>query len=277
MGFYLLFSIAFIISRSEKVNINVKSFIGNIISPFHFIINSATKTVDDFWVSIDDLNNIRKELVQTKQLLEKLKGASIEIAELNRENEHLRSRLDIKTRMEYETVFAVIIAREPSNYYSIFIINKGSIHGIKRNMPVVTYQRGQKGIVGKILETSRKSSKVLPITGIGSYIGAMLSALRYTGLVKGQSHMEDYLLFDYVDKEAVLNFGDLVVASGQGGIYPRGLKIGKVVGFTKVKYGIFYKSIRVKPIINFSRLEDVYVILKKPDLEVIDFNRDKSN
>ena len=189
----------------------------------------------------------------------------------------MRSRLDIKTKINYDTVYAEIIARDPSNYYSVFIINKGYNHDIERSMPVVTYQHGIKGVVGKVLETSKNSSKVLPITGVGSYIGAMLSTLRYTGLIQGQGPTDDYLLFNYVDKEAILNFGDLVVTSGQGGIYPRGLKIGKIVGFTKEKYGIFYKNIKVKPIINFSMLEDVYVILKQPDMEYINFGRDNNN
>ncbi len=277
LGVYLLFSTAFMISRSENVNINVKSSINNLIAPFHFIINSATKTIDNFWISIEELNKIKKELIITRNQLEKLKGTSIEIAELERENKHLRSILDIKTRIEYNTVYAEIIARDPSNYYSVFVINKGSLHGIKRNMPVVTYQHGTKGVVGKILESSRKSCKVLPITGIGNYVGAMLFTLRYTGLTQGLGSSEDYLLFDYVDKNAIINFGDLVVTSGQGGIYPKGLKIGKIVGFKKTKYGIFYRNTKIKPIINFSMLEDVYVILKTPDLKFLNYDQDISN
>ncbi len=277
LGVYLLFSTAFMISRSEKVNINVKSFINTLISPFHFIINSATKTVNNFWFSIKELNKIKRELVITKNQLGKLQDASIEIAELERENKHLRSILDIKTRLEYDTVYAEIIARDPSNYYSVFVINKGSTHGIERNMPVVTYQHGIKGIVGKILETSKISSKVLPIIGIGSYIGAMLFALRNTGLIRGLGPSEDFLQLDYINKSAILNLGDLVVTSGQGGIYPKGLKIGKIVGFKKVKYGIFYKNITVKPIINLSMLEDVYVILKSPDAKSLNFNQDINN
>ena len=277
LGVYLLFSTAFMISKSEKVNINVKSFINTLISPSHFIINSATKTVNNFWFSIKELNKIKRELVITKNQLEKLQDASIEIAELERENKHLRSILDIKTRIEYDTVYAEIIARDPSNYYSVFVINKGSIHDIEINMPVVTYQHGIKGIVGKILETSKISSKVLPITGIGSYVGAMLFALRNTGLIRGLGPSEDFLQLDYIDKSAILNFGDLIVTSGQGGIYPKGLKIGKIVGFRKVKYGIFYKNITVKPIINLSMLEDVYVILKSPDAKSLNFNQDINN
>ncbi len=274
LGFYVLFSISFMISKSEKINLNVKSHINSVIFPIQKIINSLSETFDNFWVSISELNKIKTELTRTKHQLEKMKGASGEITELKRENEHLRSILDIKTRIEYKTVYAEIIARDPSNYSSVFIINKGYIDNIKRNMPVITYQQGIVGIVGKVIETSRHSAKILPITGIGSYMGGMLSILRYSGIIRGQGKMDEHLIFDYIDKEAILNFGDLVVTSGQGGIFPKGSMIGKIVGFKKVKYGIFYKDVKIKPIINFSMLEDVYVIIKDTEHTILNFMKD---
>lgn len=273
LGFYLLISVSFMITRSEKVNINIKSGVNTVIYPFHYTINSLAKTVDSFWVSIEELNMMKRELLITKNQLEKLKSASFEIQELKRENERLRTILDIKTRIEYKTVFAEIIARDPSNNYSVFVINKGSRHGLERNMPVISYQQGLEGIVGKTIEVSRGSAKILPVTGLGSYTGCMHAALRNIGLIRGQGPTEEYLLFDYLDKNAQVGFGDLVVTSGQGGIFPKGLMIGKIVGFTKVKYGIFYKDVRVKPILDFSMLEDVYVILKPADEEIVKFEK----
>lgn len=273
LGFYLIISIAFMISKSEKVNINIKSAINSVIYPFHSMINSTKKTIDNFWVSIEELNILKKELMTTRHEVERLKGASVEIEELKKENEHLRSILEIKTKIEYPTIYAEIIGRDPSNYYYIFIINKGANSGIKRNMPVITYQDGIEGVVGKVIEVSKNSAKILPINGIGSYIGGMLSGLRYIGIIKGQGQLDDNLHFDYIDKNAILNFGDLVVTSGQGGVFPKGLNIGKVMAFIKVKYGIFYKEIKVKPIVDFSRLEDVYVILKEADEDILESDK----
>lgn len=263
------------ITKSEKVNINIKSAIGTIVYPVQNAMGSLAKTIDNFWVSIEELNILKKELLITKNQLEKLKGASVEIQELKRENEHLRTILDIKTKIEYKTVYGEIIARDPSNYYSAFIINKGSKQGITRNMPVIAYQQGIEGVVGKTIEVSQYSAKILPITGLGSYLGGMLATLRYVGLIKGQGPVEEHLAFDYIDKNAAINFGDLVITSGQGGIFPKGLFIGKIVGFTKVKYGIFYQEIKVKPIIDFAMLEDVYVILKEPEPEIDLFDKNE--
>lgn len=267
----MLVSISFMIARSEKVNVNIKSVAIMFIAPFQHLVNNISKTTENFWNSIDELKKVKKELIQTREELEKLKEASIEIEELKKENERLRYVLENQRKIDYQTVYAEIIGRDPSNYYSAFIINKGKKHGLKIDMPVIAYQGNQKGVVGKIIEVSHNFSKVLPITGVGSFIGAMLMNSRHTGIIKGMGKTADYLLLEYVNKEAPLDFGELVITSGQGGIFPKGLKIGKIVGFKKVKYGVFYKEINVKPIIDFSRLEDVYVILKEADAEIIDF------
>jgi len=264
------------IAKSDKVNINIKSAAITIISPLQKVVNDISNASENFWNSIEELKKVKKELIRTREELERLKEASIEIEELKKENERLRYILENQKKINFKTVYAEIIARDPSNYYSSFMINKGKNYGIEINMPVITYQGNQKGVVGKIIEVAPNSSKVLPITGVGSFIGAMLMDLRYAGIIKGVGKTADYLVLEYINKEAPINFGDLVVTSGQGGIFPKGLKIGRIIGFKKVKYGMFYKEIKVKPIIDFSQLEDVYVILKSPDEKIIDFFRENS-
>ncbi len=268
---YLLISLSFMIVKSPKANKTIKNVVTSISYPLQISINFLSDTVNNFWLSVNELNKTKKELAILKQQLQKLETASIEINELKRENERLRLLLENKKKIDYPTVYAEIIARDPSNYYSSFIINAGENVGIDINMPVITYQNGIKGVVGKTIEVYRKSAKVLPIIAVGSYMGAMLSTLRYIGVIKGVGAKGDYLLLDYISKDAILNFGDEVITSGQGGIFPKGLLIGKVVGFKKVKYGLFYKEIKVKPVVDFSQLEDVYVILKEPADDVINY------
>ncbi len=268
---YLLISLSFMIVKSPKANKTIKNVVNSISYPLQISINFLSDSVNNFWLSVNELNKTKKELAILKQQLQKLKTASIEINELRRENERLRLLLENKKKIDYPTVYAEIIARDPSNYNSSFIINAGENVGVDINMPVITYQNGIKGVVGKTIEVYRKSAKVLPIIAVGSYMGAMLSTLRYIGVIKGVGAKGDYLLLDYISKDAILNFGDEVITSGQGGIFPKGLLIGKVVGFKKVKYGLFYKEIKVKPVVDFSQLEDVYVILKKTADDVINY------
>ncbi|MBN1897789.1 MAG: rod shape-determining protein MreC [Spirochaetes bacterium] len=265
LGVYVLISVAFMIAKSDRVNVNLKSAAISLISPLQKVVNNVSEASENFWNSIEELKKVKKELVRSREELEKLKGANIEIEELKKENERLKFTLENQKKIEFQTAYAEIIAKDPSNYYSSFIINKGKSQGIKINMPVIAYQGNQKGLVGKIIEVSAGSSKVLPVTGVGSFVGAMMADLRYTGIIKGMGKTSDHVVLEYINKDATINFGDLVVTSGQGGIFPKGIKIGIVLGFQKVKYGLFYKDIKVKPIIDFSQLEDVYVIFKQSE------------
>jgi len=274
LGFYIIISLTFIISKSPLININIKETASIFISPFQNIINNFYYGYKNFWNSIEEVKSIKQELLQTREELERLKGITTELDEIKKENERLKIALENKSDLEklkFNSVYAEIVARDPSNYYSSFIINKGKKDGIRINMPVVAYQGKIKGLVGKIIETSLNYSKVLPITGVGSFVPAMIMESRYVGIIKGIGKEGDYLLLEYINREAPLNFGDTVITSGQGIIFPKGIYIGKIVGFRKIKYGQFYTEIRVKPIIDFSKLEDVYVLLKHPDEEIILF------
>lgn len=274
LGFYILISITFIISKSPKININIKSVALALISPVQILINNFSKAYKNFWNSIEETRILKQELIQTREELEKLKGISVEIEEIRKENAHLRSVLENLKELKFNAVYAEIIARDPSNYYSTFVVNKGKNAGIKINMPVIAYQGKDKALVGKVIEVSKYYSKILPITGVGSFVGAMFMESRYIGVIKGMGKTADYLLLEYISRDAPVNYGDLIVTSGQGGLFPKGINIGKVVGFTKTKYGPFYKEIRVKPLIDFSKLEDVYILLQKEADEIIMFYKE---
>jgi len=260
---YILISISFIISRSDKINVNVKAAVNNSILPLQKLVYNTSESTKNFWNSIEEVKKLKREITTVREQLERLKEASIEIEELKKENDRLRYFLENKKKLDYNSVYAEIIGRDPSNYYSTFFINKGKSDGIIINMPVVSYQGNQKGVVGKIVEVSSHYAKVLPITGIGSYIGAMLYDTRDTGILKGLGKDVEYINLEYISKNAIVNFGDIVITSGQDGVFPQGINIGRVVGVEKVKYGLFYKEIRVKPIIDFSSLEVVIRIIKK--------------
>ncbi len=271
---YILISISFIISRSDKINVNVKAAVNNSILPLQKLVYNTSESTKNFWNSIEEVKKLKREITTVREQLERLKEASIEIEELKKENDRLRYFLENKKKLDYNSVYAEIIGRDPSNYYSTFFINKGKSDGIIINMPVVSYQGNQKGVVGKIVEVSSHYAKVLPITGIGSYIGAMLYDTRDAGILKGLGKDVEYINLEYISKNAIVNFGDIVITSGQDGVFPQGINIGRVVGVEKVKYGLFYKEIRVKPIIDFSSLEVVYVLLKNPDTHIIQYYKE---
>ena len=135
------------------------------------------------------------------------------IAELRDENKRLRQQLDLSQEIPYQRIAARIVAKDPENTYSTITIDKGFGEGIRKNMSVIAFQDGVEGLVGRVIEVGRGTSKIVPLYDTKSYIAARLSGgSRTEGLVGGQGSPEDPLLMRFVKKRAKdeIQFGDLV-------------------------------------------------------------------
>jgi len=225
------------------------------------VITPLAEITKELYNVLRTVKNIRHIGNQNKDLKIKIQQLQREIDKLQEiyiENTRLRNLLAFKEAIDYQTLPAKVIGREPTNWYESLIVDKGRDDGVMINMPVVSYG----GVVGKIVEVSKENAMILLITDRKSKIGAVLQETRYTGIVKGES--ESICRMDYILKDAELKAGATVVSSGFGGIYPKGLKIGVVEKIYKEKYGL-YKYVSVIPSVDFNRVEEVLIILKKND------------
>jgi rod shape-determining protein MreC len=197
-------------------------------------------------------------------------------AELRAENERLKEQLGFPGgyREKYKNYSAMIIARDPDALYSSITINKGSVQGIKKNMPVIAVQNGEVGLVGKIISVGRNTSMIMPVYNSDYHVSARIKSpdnrlnLSEIGLVSGTNFEEAPLSMDYIKKRALaegnLHFGDVVVTSGENGNYLGDIPIGSISKITAVNYDSSLK-IELTPIIDFSRLEIVLVVdIKSP-------------
>jgi rod shape-determining protein MreC len=245
----------------SKITIQFKSVAYGIIYPFQFIGVRSITLVKDFFSSIEKNKQLREELAQVKKMLEQYEQSQYEYEEIKRENRRLRSLIGVQTEMEYETVIAEIVAKSPQDYYKTLIVNRGKNSGIEKWMPVVAYQKETRCVVGKVIDVQQFSARIQPIIDQSSYIGVMLMESRYSGLLQGQSPISDNCLMQYVDRRSEINYGDLVITSGMGGVFPKGIIVGEIVSVSKKRYGVFQEAI-VKPIVDYGRLEEVYIITK---------------
>ena len=184
--------------------------------------------------------------------------------EIRKENERLREQLGFATYMEEKNIPAQIIARDLDSAYSYITIDKGSVDGIKKNMPVVAFQNGNQGLVGKVVQVGAFTSQIIPIYNIDSIISARIQNTRDLGLVNGKGSDSIPLSMQYIQKRIFdqLSIGDIVVTSGENGNYMRDIPIGSISKITVLDYNSSL-SIDLTPIIDFSRLETVIVVNQK--------------
>lgn len=265
---YLILSLFIMIINSTPVMKGFRSFVFNIMSQGTAVVNEFSTFTRDFWYSVRKMNELKQELQSAYGKIQLLQDASVEIETLRRENELLRSQLSYKKAIPFSTVSAEIIASDPKAYFNTIIADKGYTDGVDVNMPVIAYQEGKSGVVGKVIEVGATTCKILLMSDDNSYISAMLYGTGYSGLARGMGRSTPYLTYLYVDRNAMVNFGDLVVTSGQGGVFPKGITVGAVVSVKDAKYGVYYNEIKIAPFIDLARLDSVFIILRTTSKEI---------
>ncbi len=228
-------------------------------------LRNGIYTVNSFFqrtfTSIHELADLQKEYKELLDRLERYEQLERDVADIRQENIHLKEQLGFSESLQFRHIPAQIIGKDPDNLYSALVINKGVKQGISRNMPVVAYQDGVEGLVGKVVQVGRSESLVMPLFDSSCFVSARLAQTLYEGIVSGQRDENKPLTMQYIKKRAKeeIQYGDLVITSGLGGVFPRGINIGRV---SKILYQEYDTSltIELEPIIDFSRLEYVFVL-----------------
>lgn len=203
-----------------------------------------------------DIDELKKENEELKKENEELSKNLSELGIIKAENQTLREYANLSDQYtKYTTIPAYIIDRDLSNLSSTIIINVGKNDGVDKNMPVVCSE----GVVGHIISVTNTTAKVQPIIDSSSRISGIMSISRDNIVVKGELDNNNRLKATYINADADLVLNDDVETSGLGGIYPKGLKIGKLVEIVEMK-NLTEKYAIIETAVDFSKLETVLVI-----------------
>ena len=255
--------------KSGSFVINLKnvgfSILSSIEKGVSFCVNGVTNTVN----SVGELRKLKKEYDELVIKLEKFEQMQRSNVDIRKENERLKEQLDFVSSIEEKNIPAQIISRDLDNNYSYLTINKGSINGIKKNMPVVAFQNGNQGLVGKIVQVGTFTSQVIPIYNINNMVSTRIQNTRDLGLVSGLGSQDQPLILQYIRKRVLpeLNYGDIIVTSGENDNYKRDIPVGTISKIETISYNSSL-YIEILPIIDFSRLENVVVINPKELKEI---------
>ncbi len=197
-----------------------------------------------------------KEYFRLKKESDILKARLVGFEEVVRENTRLEKLLQFKRKSIYSSVAASVIGRDPTLWHSTMIIDRGKKDGIQPGLPVVNAL----GVVGKIAEVSEHSSKVLLITDPQFSVAAMIQRERETALVSGS--LQNVCHIRYINEEAQIQVGDIVITSKLSSLFPEGLMIGEIVRIEQNKQNLTQEGV-LAPSVSLSQIEEVLVILNK--------------
>lgn len=255
------FSLAF---SSGSFVLNIKNIGFSILSTIEKGVSTSVNAVTNTVNSVGELRKLKKEYDQLVIKLEKFEQLQRSNADIRKENERLKEQLDFVSSIEEKNIPAQIISRNLDDSYSYITIDKGSVNGIKKNMPVIAFQNGNQGLVGKIVQVGTFTSQIIPIYNMDNMVSTRIQNTRDLGLVNGQGSQDLPLELQYIRKRVMedLNIGDIVVTSGENDNYKRDIPIGTISKIEEIPYNSSL-YIEITPIIDFSRLENLVVINQK--------------
>jgi rod shape-determining protein MreC len=210
------------------------------------------KSVDAYegYIYLWHTRQTNSELFEENRVLLKTISA---LKESENENKRLRELLQFREQMRLESVLARVIATDVSTEFRAVRINRGENAGIKKGMSVITHE----GVVGRVLRTSATTADVVTILDLLSAVDTMIERSRARGVVEGLT--EEFCSMKFTLRTDDIQVGDLLISSGLGGIFPKGVPVGVVAKVNKKQFGIS-QEVEVRPSVNFHKLEEVMVV-----------------
>ena len=257
----VLLVICALFTTGRKMNATfIDNTIGFVVTPFQKLTTGVEGWVGGKISVAKNKNGLAEENKKLKEKVARLEADKKRLKCYDAENKKLSELLKISQKFpDYDTTGAEIIAKDPGNWYDIFLISKGKKDGLSANMVITA----PGGLVGKIIEGGSRYSKVQSILDSRSSVSAMSLRTGDLGVVKGEySLMDDGLCrMEYIDAEAEIMEGDEIVTSHLSDIYPPGISIGKVKEIKTDANGLTKYAI-IEPFVDFKHLDTVLVISK---------------
>ncbi len=247
--FFLLFSLAIIpISRfDQNISTALRVFFVDAFSPIFNIFSQPIYFAKQVTSEVNTLLYLRSEIKRLSNENEKLMVWQQVGYRLTYENNSLRELLNVSKEPLIKDISARVIADSSGLFVRTFIINAGSVSGVKKGQAVVS----SRGLVGRISEAGLRSSRVLQITDMNSRIPVIVSPSNQRAILAGDNSDTSKLLFLTDKKQDLIN--NYVLTSGHGGLFPPGIRIGTVSNIVE-------GFVRVRPFVNWSQVEYVKVL-----------------
>jgi len=213
---------------------------------------------EDAWDNYLNLVGVRQENLRMRDEIKGLNARIVAAGETALANQRLERLLGMKNTLKSPVLSVSVIGEDLNSWFRTLVIDQGSSSGIAEGMAVVAAD----GVVGQIVKVASNTSRVLLLTDHTSGIAATIQRSRARGVVKGKG--EGLCSLEFTTREEDVKVGDVVITSGIGGVFLKGIPIGEVTMVKRGEYGIF-QTVIIKPLVRLAHLEEALVVLKVPN------------
>lgn len=216
---------------------------------------------------IFNFSSVKKENEELRKKNAELENKVLQYDIILKENETFKAMLNFKDeRKEFDYIGCNIIGTSGGNFLDGFIIDRGTKDGLKKGMAVIT----DRGLIGQVTSTSGNWSIIQTISNENIAVSGMVESTNdISGIVRGFKDEDNKLLAKLysLPLDSSIKVDDVIITSGHGNLYPKGIRIGKVVAIEEDK-GRIMKNAVIEPYVNFNKLEQVLIVVPKETREI---------
>ena len=223
-------------------------------TPVQTVVSRVNRTAFGLWSTYQDWKNVRIENRRLRDEAQRLRVESLRVSEVDEENRRLRRLLQLKEALPLQTLSGEVIGREWGGWVRSLTVNRGRSSQVVRLTAVI----GPDGLIGRIVDVRGGSSVVQVLTDPASTVGAHVVRTRTPGIIEGEAR--GTIRFKYMARDgAGMQVGDMVVTSGLGGLFPRGIPIGRVRSIDDRGSALFHYA-QITPAVDFARIDEVLLL-----------------
>ena len=252
---FLAIAVSMLVLKKDKSR-QLQDKVMSVFSPFIHASASVDNALSGGGDVIGDPAQLQKDNEKLQVEVQRLRIITKKYDELMDENNKLRRLVDYKQGSPFKLTAARVVKRSAGTWWNTLVIDKGSLDGLGTDSPVIT----DVGLIGKTGKLSPHMAEVILLTDELCRVSAYIEGTREKGILAGERGGMDLrpdLRMRFLSRNAVINIGATVYSSGDGGVFPPGLQLGKVKRFENRE--ISGEAI-VEPVVDFQSIEHVFVV-----------------
>ena len=224
-----------------------------VASPFIKVTAAGVQGVSDIWRDYVDLRGLREENKRLQRETSTFRRRLDQLAEQALETQRLQRLLAMRETPQPEFLTARVVGKDATNWFKTILLDRGSLEGVRRNQPVLAPD----GLVGRVIEVTPTSARVQLLTDPVNAVGGLIQRTRVTGIVSG--NLGAGARVRYLPLLADVVVGDEVVTSGMGGVFPKGIPVGRITAVER-RSGALFQEATLQPAVDLSRLEEALIL-----------------